>query len=200
VLRSMVRFEHPRGSSAIPIALPVAQRLYPEILASLFHREETVRKGARWLIAATDDTLADRFAKDLVKRLKETTGDSSEAIHTRIAAIRALGAIGTRAAEPFKALKDSRGLMRGDDIPTRAALGIAILQMVSRETLIEEAEPILADLRAGLDPDAINSLDDALVAETKEVYPKGYIPPSAVAAFDLFKVVQIKPAAEVDAE
>src|SRR5690606_1664868 len=108
------------------------------------------------------------------------------------------GALGTRAAEASKTLKDPKSLIT--DMRTRAALGFAFLQMVSPQTLLEEGESMLDGLREGLDPDALQSLEAALIAEVTEVYPEQMVPPSAAEAFIFFEAKQAEPAPQAAPE
>ena len=181
-LQTMVEYQ-PQFSDGIlapPKSLPIVERLYPEVLETLFHGDETVRQYARWLIAHTDDELAKRFAGDLVKRLEQSKGGEPDVLDTRIAAIRAIGALGPRAKSAMESLKDPKSLFAGVDLPTRAAMAAAMYQILGRSDSGDldfgELGPVWDAMNEGLDNVASEQLTQTFRNEVTQIYPEGQMP------------------------
>ncbi len=182
------------GPPGSPQIQPTVERLYPEVLEILFHPEKIMRPHARWLIAHVDDKLARRFAADLVKRLEGTYG-YAETTDTRIAALRALGALGPRAQAAMKSLKDPKRLFDGPDLATRAALATALYQILGPKAAGDRQEmgeiaPIWDAMSEGLDENDSGRLTAKFMEDVTEIYPKGQIPPRAEFIFKYLKEME----------
>jgi hypothetical protein len=168
--------------------LPIVEQLVPELLQALFRPEEEVRKRARWLIASTDDKLARRLALELVARIEETfhsAAANEEALtDTRIAALRALGALGPRARHAMESLKDPKRLFDGPDIPARAAFAMALYQILGMEDSGDRDKmgamtPLWESLTEGLNEEENKRLETRFLEEASLVFPRDEVPPSA---------------------
>src|SRR5690606_20501372 len=125
--------------------------------------------------AGAKDKIAQRFAEDLVQRLAESNEDSPGATETRIAALRALGALGPRAkAASAESTIDAKGWFESMDIRTRAAWALSLILVEPPDVPLTS---VPTPLIQGLTGAEVESFVAQLKAETKEVFPKGLIPP-----------------------
>jgi hypothetical protein len=129
------------------------------VVPHAFHPDESVKQTAREALVLLERDEAPAVVADVMKRLKE-----AEDAPTKLAAIRALAAIGPLAAEAESLLKE---MMPGDDLKLATAAAVAINRMHPEASSPPGTETLLSY------PDKATSIDqNALEREGRQLFPQ----------------------------